>query len=111
MSDNPTGTEQPSEQPPQTPPQTPPTPPQTPPQTPPAQPHPNDDSTRQGGSDGLKALQTEMAALPERIVSAIREATQPPKQPETPAAPQTPKEPAQTQTPGKKSFAEWWFGK
>lgn len=65
-------------------------------------------------------------AMPEKIVNAIREATQPPKPPAQPAQGQGTQgqqttaqagaqDPAQGaanagKSPGRKTFADWWFG-
>lgn len=85
--------------------------PQQPAQQPPAQsPAPQQNGPQNGGTD-LSGLTQQIAALPEQIVSAIREAVQPPKAPEQPAA-TPPANGGGHSEPGKpKSFAEWWFGK
>lgn len=72
----------------------------------------------------IDELASSVAKMPEYTVNAIREATQPARQPAAPAkkdqaaagaAPpkEEPKQAASAdeQTPGKKkSFADWWFG-
>lgn len=67
----------------------------------------------------MRELRESLDALPERLVNAIREAL--PQQPAQPAqsqsqqAAETKKEPETKKeaptVPGKKTFAEWWFGK
>jgi hypothetical protein len=81
--------------------------PQQPQQTPAPQPQQQPAQESRGNDDVLTALN----ALPERIVNAVREAVVPPKQTETPAPKQeSQQQTQQTKTPGRKSFADWWFG-
>lgn len=81
---------------------------------------------RHGGEIDLSSLSNEIAALPERIANAVREAVTPPKPPKPKAEPkeetksesdEKPKE-DQTKVPGDRehklgssSFGEWWFGR
>lgn len=88
---------------------TPPTPPPAPPTPPPApqQPsHPMD----------LSGLQTEIRALPEAIVNAIREATTPPSNPAPPTSPKDPVAKDEPKEPAKETKVQdtpskgWWDG-
>jgi len=71
---------------------------------------------------------TAIQAMPEQIVRALKEATQAPKTPSTPSAGGSSQGPANgaqsgaqtrsqtshaesNQSPGSKSFAQWWFGR
>lgn len=105
---------------------------QTPPAaTPPAQP-PAQQSTQQSAGNGpsnqdgpIQRLETAIAAMPEQIANALREAA--PKQPQKQTPPPAKQQPSSAQqgsgsqssgtpatqqaVPGKKkSFSEWWFG-
>lgn len=105
---------QPSNENPPSPPPPPPPPPAQQPMFPAAQ-HQQTPSISQ--ADGA-AIMNAMAALPERIVNGIREATQaaapPPPKAEPPKQETVKVEPPKNDpTPpnAPKSFAEWWFGR
>lgn len=82
----------------------PPTPASQPQTPPPAQPPAPASNGPQNGAQDLSGLTQQIAALPEQIVSAIREAVQPPKPADTPPA-----QPPADQPGKKKSFGDWWF--
>jgi hypothetical protein len=109
---------------------------QNPPQNPPAQhtappqqqptPAPPQHSAPGAPVQNFGDVLTTLNALPEKIVNAIREATQPaqaPQQPQTNPQQQTqktepqggaqgsgdPQQPAKHEPPQRKSFSEWWF--
>jgi hypothetical protein len=108
---------------------TPPEPPANPPANPPADPPPAPPANppappaaplpthvpNPGDGGSLKAIQDALNALPERIVHAVREGTQPPQQPPAQPAPNAGKPPV---TPGntqpnksaREKFVGWWFG-
>jgi hypothetical protein len=87
-----TGQQAPPPAPPQTPPQA---PPQTPPQAPPAAPH------RAAGTDVGQQVLEALGAMPEKMLSAMKEGL--------PNLTQPPPPPAPVKTP-RRSFGEWWFG-
>lgn len=97
---------------PETPPPANPPAPETPP-APPANP-PAPSPATSGETVSLRDLHATLQALPERLVNAVREATQPPRQPATPP----PAAGNPTQTPGEgdpkltrhQKFLKMWFG-
>ena len=72
-------------------------------------------STHQPPPVDISSLTTAIAALPEQIVNAVREAITPPKTPTRTTTPKTvdkpATEPSETKPPGHKTFSEWWFGR
>jgi len=72
-----------------------------------------------GQAPGLNELATAIAGMPERIVSALREATQTPRSASS-GSPDTGTQErgsgsqnvseGESRKPGRKSFAQWWFG-
>lgn len=86
--------------PPATPPADPPAPPQNPPPAaPPAPPQP---AQPRGGVDVGQQVLEALGAMPEKLVSSLKEAV--------PTLGQPPAPPAPPPKPQRRSFGEWWLG-